>query len=548
MRAPSHPLLLAIVVVAGYGIAPGRLPLIGEEACRALHGIEMARSGDWLIPTQQGVQIIDRPPLQYWTLALIQRFVHPLDPFTLRFTMLVLTFLTGLVVWLYARKILTPAAALVAGLAYPTIGHVFDLGRRVETDGLFALLLAGSLLVWHHGYREGWGPGATWTAGCAVAALATLAKGTQGPVVFFGTVWLYLVLRRDWRFLRSGGHAWGLLVFVGLISIWMIPFQLRTGWEGARMTWIDPFTRRVDSDPLQVVRHLLGFPIAVLAAGLPWSVLAFGLARRRLWSERDAVRSSLGFALLGILVILAPVWLSADGKTRYVMPIYPLLAFVCGAVVHRALEPDAPADLRRLWRGLVAGTAGLLAVATLGLAALQRPGAPTDAESIAKLRQPWWLLALLFAAAAATLLLAVRGGSRPGPQRLALQAFALALVTAIAFNGPVLNASAWNTDHVQREVAALRRQLPAQPHLRSFGPLHQKFVYWYGEPIPILSEDRVPHDLEYFAIDVVGDEPVELPFAFEELARIDMDPKRKPRIHVLVGRRLPVAADPHDGG
>lgn len=543
----AQPLLILVVVILGYGIAPGRLPLIGEEATRAQHGIEMAASGDWLIPTVQGVAIIDRPPLQYWLLALVHRFVHPLDPLTLRMTMLVLTFLTGLTVWLYARRIFAPAGALVAGLAYPTMGHVFDLGRRVETDGLFTLLTAGALLVWHHGYRERWPPAATWAAGCGVAALATLTKGTQGPIVFYGTVGLFLVLRGEWRSLVGRAHACGLSLLAGLVAVWLVPFQLRAGRDGARMTWIDPFTRRVDSDPLQLVRQLVGFPFEILVACLPWSVLLLGLLHRNLWRARDELRSSLVFVLLGIFVIFAPVWISADGKPRYAMPLYPLVAVACGAVADRCRERDAPAGLRRLWRGTLAGTAGLLALGSLGLAAVRLSGAPGASEALARLRQPWWLIALLFGASSAVVILACRRRVRARSPRVAIEAVALAVVVAIAFGGPVLDASAWNTDRLEQEMAELRRRLPPEARLVSFGRLHRKFVYWYAEPIPILADEqrsRPPADLEYFAIDVEGGAPAALSFPFEELARLDMDPKREPSVHVLVGRRLPAAGVP----
>jgi 4-amino-4-deoxy-L-arabinose transferase-like glycosyltransferase len=74
------PLLVTMVVTLAYGLAPTRLALQGEETCRVLHGIEMAATGDWLFATNQGVRIIDRPPLQYWTFAVIHSWIHPLDP------------------------------------------------------------------------------------------------------------------------------------------------------------------------------------------------------------------------------------------------------------------------------------------------------------------------------------------------------------------------------------------------------------------------------------------------------------------------------------
>ena len=96
------PLLIVIVVVLGYGIAPTRLPLWGEEHCRALHGIEMAWTGDWVIARNQGVAILDRPPLQYWVLGAIHKWIHPLDFLTIRLSMVVVTLCTSLLIWWYA--------------------------------------------------------------------------------------------------------------------------------------------------------------------------------------------------------------------------------------------------------------------------------------------------------------------------------------------------------------------------------------------------------------------------------------------------------------
>ena len=87
---------IVAVVVLGYGLYPNRLPLIGEELCRAQHGIEMVDSGDWIVATNQYQPILDRPPLQYWTLAAIHMWIHVLDPLTLRLSMMFMTLATSL--------------------------------------------------------------------------------------------------------------------------------------------------------------------------------------------------------------------------------------------------------------------------------------------------------------------------------------------------------------------------------------------------------------------------------------------------------------------
>jgi 4-amino-4-deoxy-L-arabinose transferase-like glycosyltransferase len=538
------PLLIVVVVLLGYGIAPTRLPLVGEETCRANHGREMVASGDWVIPTQQGVPWLDRPPLQYWTLAAVHKWIHELDPFTLRATMVVVTLLTALLIWWYARRVLTETGAFIAAVAYPTMGHVFDLGRRVETDGLFTLLLAGALLVWHAGYAGRWRPVWTWTLSAILAAAAALTKGTQAPVAFFGAVYVFLLLRRDWRFLLRWAHAWGIIVFLGLIAIWQVPFFLRTGWAGTRACWLAPGAGRFGGGAPDLLVHLGVFPLSVVVSTLPWSPLLAAVFDRRFWRMEERPRSAVLFMLLGMAAIFVPVWLSADGHQRYVMPMYPLMAVVCGAVAQRCLQVDLEYGLRRFWRDYVR----IMAAVALGMAAVflvATAGARLGAANWETLAEPWWLVAAIAAAAvvAATVMFRLARSGRP--ERGLLVGFTLAAYAAVSFNGPVLHAMAGRAAAIGPEIEALHQELPEGARLVSFGPVHHKFVYWYEAPIPIRRRpkraDDVPEDLSYFAINASRDRPLELPFAWEEIARFNMDRTEKddPRECVVVGRRLP---------
>jgi 4-amino-4-deoxy-L-arabinose transferase-like glycosyltransferase len=538
------PLLIVLVVLLGYGIAPARLPLVGEETCRANHGREMVASGDWVIPTQQGVPWLDRPPLQYWTLAAIHKWVHELDPLTLRVSMVVVTLLTALLIWWYARRVLTETGAFIAAVAYPTMGHVFDLGRRVETDGQFTLLLAGALLVWHAGYAGRWRPAWTWSLSAILAAAAALTKGTQAPVAYFGAVYLFLLLRRDWRYFLQWGHALGVILFFGLIAIWQVPFFLQTGMEGTRECWLAPGASRVGGNVLGLLVHLVEFPVNVFVSSLPWSPLLAALFDRRFWRMEEQPRSAVVFMLVGMAAIFVPVWLSADGHHRYIMPMYPLMAVVCGAVAQRCLQVDMEYGLRRFWRDYVR----ILAVVVLGIAAVflvATVGARfSDAAWMQTMAQPWWLLLLLVAAAlvAATVMLRLAKSGRP--ERGLLVGFVLAAYLGVAFNGAIMHATASRAAAIGPEVQALRQQLPEAVTLVSFGPLHHKFVYWYEAAIPILPRPTgpgdVPDDLDWFAINAYRDKPLDLPFAWEEIARFNMDRtvKDDPREWVVVARRI----------
>jgi 4-amino-4-deoxy-L-arabinose transferase-like glycosyltransferase len=530
------PLLILLVVILGYGLGPTRLPLVHEEPCRALHGIEMVESGDWVIPTNQRVPILDRPPLQYWTLAIIHRWIHPLDPMTLRLSMAAMVLANALLIWWYARRLLSDIGAFVAAVAYPTMGHVFDLGRRVETDGQFTLLVSASLLICHYGYARGWRPWITWVAGATVAALAALAKGTQATLAFFGSAYLFLLLQRDWRYLRLASHGAGVAVFLLLIAVWQIPMSLEAGWEGTRQTWLDPGAERLRPEWLALVGHLFGFPVRVLVATFPWSVLAFGLLFPRFWKLEPGARSSVIFALLGIATIFVPVWLSVGGHPRYIMPLYPLLAIVCGAVAQRCFSPDAGIGLRRLWFHYRRTFAVMLGVATLLFLGATIAAPTSDVLELRLMAQPWPLMIAVTAWTAIAVIVLFGGRPKSG----IIQASTLAILVAVLFNGPIQNTIVADTPDAGAEVLTFRRSLPADARLVSFAPLHHQFLYWFETPIPIVSEpsspEEVPEDLDYFAISVWADETVWLAFPWRRIATVDIDPDLSPAPVVVIGR------------
>ncbi|MFG0284246.1 MAG: ArnT family glycosyltransferase [Phycisphaerales bacterium JB039] len=550
LRALLGPLLILFVILAGYSF-PTRLPLVGEETCRAQHGIEMSATGDWLSATQQGVEILDRPPAQYWMFAIIQEWIAPLTPMTVRTVALGIVLATALTLYWYTRKYFGEVAGLIAGVGYPTMGHIFDLGRRIETDSLFVLLLVASLLTWHAGYmRDGKGRRfwSAWAIPMLLGALAALAKGTQAPVAFFGAIYLYLVLReRNWAILFNWRHFAGLAIYFGAIAIWQVPFYLAEGWVGTKSTWLEPGSSRLGFETVEFIKHLFELPAAVFIATLPWSPLLIPLLDPRFRRKLEPIqRRALDFLLLSMLVIFLPVWLAQGGHHRYVMPMYALMSAVAGIAVHRCLLDDFSTSLRRFWRDYLRCMGAAMLGLSLAYIAITIWAAITAPPVWVEMLQ----LPLPGAAAVAAVgligsAIVLRRARAEAPREVMAAVFCFAAFIAAWFNGPILAATIYKAEAIGPQVVAVRDSLPAGAQLISFEPLHHKFVYWYAEPIPILpwpaSSADVPADLEYFAFTQLRGHERELPFAWQQLASLNMDRtvQQDPENRVIVGRRLP---------
>ena len=237
-RSAVEVLLLVLLVVGIYFSRMTTLTLRGEETRRAGVAAEILQTGDWIVPRQQGTTYLSRPPVGSWPIAATALLRGKLDVVAIRLPTVMAILLTTLLIYAYGRLYLSRLGAFAAAVAYPTMGQVLQIGRLAETEGLFTLLVASSLLVWHWAYVKRVPGAVTWSLGYALAALAGLTKGPQGPIYFVAATWTFLALKRDWRYLLSGPHLVGIGAFIAVLGSWQIPYYLRTDWESSKGIWV----------------------------------------------------------------------------------------------------------------------------------------------------------------------------------------------------------------------------------------------------------------------------------------------------------------------
>ncbi|HVT30277.1 MAG TPA: glycosyltransferase family 39 protein, partial [Lacipirellulaceae bacterium] len=143
-------LAAVVFLVAGvsaiYGARLTLEPLVGEETRWATGAREMLATGDWIVPRQQGHIFPERPPMTMWAMAAVGWLRGDVDPIAVRLPSVVAVVLTVLLIYGYLRSFASIVAAVVAALAYATMGQVLQIGRFGESEAFFALLVSASLL------------------------------------------------------------------------------------------------------------------------------------------------------------------------------------------------------------------------------------------------------------------------------------------------------------------------------------------------------------------------------------------------------------------
>ncbi len=542
---------LGVMVLAIYFSRLAAAPICGEESRWANAAREMIATGDWIVPRQQGEVFPERPPFGSWAMALVALARQDVDLVAVRLpsacAILVMTWL----IYAYASAWMSRLASFTAAAIFATSGQVMALGRFGESEALFTLFTAGSLLTWHLGYVRGWPATLAWSWGYSLAALGALTKGPQAPIYFVAVTTVYLVLRRDWRWLFGRAHLAGLACFVWIVGGWVVPFA-RVEWDALADIWSGLARDRFASDGL--LRHLASYPLETLGCLLPWSPLLLSLARPRVWKSLMANRPQSQFLVVAVAVTYPTVWLAAGARGRYYMPLYPALAVLMALVVEQYTAECASRFDRLLWRFYLR-CMGLTALAgcVVLVAARMLP-----IEPLAAIRQPaifvaaWAVVALT---ATAALAWASCGERTPRPQ---IAVFALAAFMGLAYAGPALNARIEGANDLTGPIAAVKRQLPDPQRLVSLGRIYHRFAYSYATPIrrvdwPLTTAD-LPVDVTYFCFDRLWSDsdvqrsgtdgrlgsptPGVLPFAWEKIAEIPCDPVHRGAAHrtVIIGR------------
>ena len=137
---------------------------------------------------------------------------------------------------------------------------------------------------------------------------------------------------------------------------------------------------------------------------------------------------------------------------------------------------------------------------------------------------------------------------------------AVAGTLGLGISGPVTNVLQHKANDMTVPIAQFKSLIPDPDHIFSLGPIHHRFVWYYGKPIKCVpwpqKPDDMPSNATYFLMEwSLGDTaewrsygaglpeapaPGALPFAWERVAFLPCDPDKtdNPVSGVILGRVL----------
>ncbi len=289
---------------------------------------DMVLSGDWITPTLNGETFFDKPAFHNWLVALAF-VVLGFTEFAARLPNALLGLGCVLVTYLLGRRLYGPGAALLGAVVLATAAEFFVLSRTIMHDMSLAFFVTLGLALWFVGYSRNATERRWFLLSYAAFGGAMLAKGPIGVLLPGAVVFLFLLARRELRFLGRMSLGWGILIGLLVAAPWYLAISLRNP-DFARYFFIElNFGSFLSQDPHHPEPFHYYLPV-LLVGFIPWSFF-LPAALVRVWQRKgEDMHGGTVFLLLWAGLYLAFFSAAESKLATYILPIFPPLTLLVG--------------------------------------------------------------------------------------------------------------------------------------------------------------------------------------------------------------------------
>jgi 4-amino-4-deoxy-L-arabinose transferase-like glycosyltransferase len=300
---------------------------------------EMLSDGDWVVPHLNGLAYIEKPPLQYWAIAVTYR-LFGVNEFSARlYTALAALASIALAGFLAARffgiEAGWRAAAILSGMFMFVV-----LGQLMTLDMSLTFWMTASLAGFLLAQRAEPGQRRWMLLAWVAAAFGVLTKGLVAAAIPTAVLVIYSLWSRDFAPWRRLQPALGLPLFLLITVPWHWLAALRLD-DFLQFFFVHEHFARYLTPIADRQEPWWFFGWVFLAGTVPWTVPALRIVASG-WSgtaPRDQFRPTL---FLWIWVIFVCVFFSlSDSKLMpYILPAVPALAVLIAALPVATLRRD----------------------------------------------------------------------------------------------------------------------------------------------------------------------------------------------------------------
>ena len=373
--------VLAVLVICAFGVLLlGSLSVTDFQSTHEGRVVDVARnmlaSGEFWVPTLNGVPRLEKSPLVYWIVAGSGKVWGELNEFSARLPSVMVGLGCVLVTILIGRSMFNSTVGLIAGLVHISTFVYWRDCRTAELDIYLTFfmslgMLAFCRLLFNNSKKTGW----FWvllfwvSMGCAAASKSILAVLPGLAVCGLG---LLLCGSKNNGQKQTAGRLWwwntiGVVLFLAIGAGWNVGMLLKFP-ELAEGLWNREISEiLLNADSSRPMRFYLtrifvwAFPAS---AFVPGALLVIFSARFRQYRKR------ILFLLLWVVVVVGAysIWPWGKKKLEYILPMIFAFSLLSGLLWNELLSKQRQGTLNAgnritlLFHSLLFVACGLIAL------------------------------------------------------------------------------------------------------------------------------------------------------------------------------------------
>ncbi len=323
-------LILAVLSYAFLMLGNSSLSLTNpDEVFYSQTAKEMMQQDSWMTPYLFGEPQFEKPILTYWLLRFgfelfgVSSFSARFFPALWGMLGVLCVYGLGLVAFKDSRRAMWSALCMMSSSLY------IGLSRTVFTDLFFTVFILGSLAAFFWGYRDRSRKGIGWVLAFVSSGLAVLTKGPLGFIVPGAVILVFLIARKDLKFILCRQALLGFLLGALVALPWYV-FMIRT--YGA--AYVQEFFYNDHIRRLLEAEHLSNdtwffYPVSIVGCIFPWSF--YLLSAFVLFKSLRRDTTGIYLFLLCWIVVTLLIFQPAHSKlVSYIFPLFPALALLLG--------------------------------------------------------------------------------------------------------------------------------------------------------------------------------------------------------------------------
>ncbi|MDP2923682.1 MAG: glycosyltransferase family 39 protein [Candidatus Omnitrophota bacterium] len=336
-----------------------------NEVFYAQSAKEMIQQKTWITPYIFGQPQFEKPVFIYWLLRIgflifgVSNFGARFFPALFAAIGVITVYFLGILGFRDEKK------AFLSGLILMSCGMYVGLAKTVFTDMIFSTLMLLALTFFFWGYVKQSKKLAGILLFSLFSGLAVLTKGPLGIIIPVLAAGVFLLCKKDVKFLFCKDTIWGILLFLIAAAPWYILMIAKHG-----DSFIQEFFYNVNARRIVQAHHASNdtwyfYLVTILGGMFPWSLFVAGTL---FFLPRYTKKKDNPFHLFLICwaaVIFFIFQLPRSKVANYIFPIFPVLALMAGNFIYDMITSNKPKHLMFIF---ASATLAAIALIPIGFA------------------------------------------------------------------------------------------------------------------------------------------------------------------------------------